>query len=59
MAETWQHLLRGLDVLRLEALEAALGDVDVGDKRVELVDGVLVLVPQPGQADAHPEQRQF
>ena len=39
MAETRRHLLGRLDVLRLEAL----GDVDVGDKRVELVDGVLVL----------------
>jgi hypothetical protein len=39
VAETRRHLLGRLDVLRLEAL----GDVDVGDERVELVDGVLVL----------------
>jgi hypothetical protein len=28
----------------------------VRDEGVELVGGVLVLVPQPGQADAHPDQ---
>ncbi len=33
-----------------------LGDSDVRDEGVELVGGVLVLVPQPGQADAHPDQ---
>merc|ERR1719384_2182390 len=33
----------------------ALGDLDVGDKGVELVDAVLVLVPEPGEADPHPE----
>ncbi len=33
-----------------------LGNSDVRDEGVELVGGVLVLVPQPGQADAHPDQ---
>ncbi len=33
-----------------------LGDSDVRDEGVELVGRVLVLVPQPGQADAHPDQ---
>ena len=39
----------------MKALEATLGDVDVGYEGVELVHGVLVLVPQPRQADAHAE----
>ena len=46
---------RGLHVLSLESLEASLGDLDMGDKSVQLVDTVLVLIPQPGQADSHSE----
>ena len=46
---------RGLHILSLESLEASLGDLDVGDEGVQLVDAVLVLVPEPGQADPHPE----
>ena len=50
------HILLGrLNILRLKALEATLGDVDIGDEGVELVHRVLVLVPQPGEADAHAE----
>merc|ERR1712233_160025 len=49
------RLLSSLNILRLKALKAALGDVDIGDKGVELVHRVLVLVPQPCQADAHAE----
>ena len=48
-------LSRGFHILGLEPLEAALGDLDVGDEGVELVDAVLVLVPEPGEADPHPE----
>ena len=32
-----------------------LGHGDMGDEGVELVGGVLILVPQPGEAHAHPE----
>ena len=46
---------RGLHVLSLEPLEATLGDLNMGDEGVQLVDAVLVLVPEPGQADPHPE----
>ena len=46
---------RGLHVFSLESLEASLGDLDVGHESVQLVDAVLVLVPEPGQADPHPE----
>ena len=46
---------RGLHVLSLESLEASLGDLDMGDKSVQLVDAVLVLVPEPGKTDPHPE----
>ena len=46
---------RGFNILSLESLEASLGDLDVGDEGVQLVDAVLVLVPEPGQADPHPE----
>ena len=46
---------RGLNVLGLESLESSFGDLDVSDEGVELVDAVLVLVPQPRQADPHPE----
>ena len=38
-------LFSSLDILSLKALEAALGDGDVGDEGVELVHGVLVLIP--------------
>ena len=48
-------LCRGFHILGLEPLEAALGDLDVGDEGVELVDAVLVLVPEPGETDPHPE----
>ena len=51
----WPLLRIGIYVLGLEPLEAALGDLDVGDEGVQLVDAVLVLVPQPGEADAHAE----
>ena len=52
-----RHILLGrcFHVLSLETLERPLGDLDVGDESVELVDAVLVLVPQPRQADAHAE----
>ena len=50
-----KHLLGSFNVLSLKTLEATLGDVDVGYEGVELVHGVLVLVPQPRQADAHAE----
>ena len=52
-----RHILLGrcFHVLSLKALEGSLGDLDVGDESVELVDAVLVLVPQPGQPDPHPE----
>ena len=46
---------RGLHILSLESLEASLGDLDMGDESVQLVDAILVLVPEPGQADPHPE----
>ena len=45
----------GLNILRLESLEPSIGDLDVGDESVQLVDAVLVLVPEPGQPDPHPE----
>ena len=52
-----RHILLGrcFHVLSLETLERPLGDLDVGDESVELVDAVLVLVPQPGQTDPHSE----
>ena len=50
-----KHLLGSFNVLSLKTLEATLGDVDIGDEGVELVHRVLVLVPQPGEADAHAE----
>ena len=50
-----KHLLGSFNVLSLKTLEATLGDVDIGDEGVELVPRVLVLVPQPGEADAHAE----
>ena len=52
-----RHILLGrcFHVLSLKALEGSLGDLDVGDKSVQLVDAVLVLVPEPGKADPHPE----
>ena len=52
-----RHILfcGGFHVLSLETLESSLGDLDVGDESVKLVDAVLVLVPEPGQADPHPE----
>ena len=43
----------GLDVLGLESLEG--GDVDVRDEGVQLVGGVLVLVPHAGEADTDAE----
>ena len=48
-------LSRGFHILGLKPLEASLGDLDVGDEGVELMDAVLVLVPEPGKADPHPE----
>ena len=50
-----QQLFRSFHIFGLEALEATLGDGDIGDEGVQLVDAVLVLVPEPGQADPHPE----
>merc|ERR1712062_239008 len=52
-----RHILfcGSLHVLSLETLESSLGDLDVGDESVKLVDAVLVLVPEPGEADPHPE----
>ena len=44
---------RRLDIFGLETLEG--GDVDVRHEGVELVHGVLVLVPQPGEPDANAE----
>ena len=46
---------RGFNILSLESLEASLGDLDVGHESVQLVDAVLVLVPEPGETDPHPE----
>ena len=43
----------GLNIFRLESLEG--GDVDVRHEGVELVHGVLVLVPQAGKADSNTE----
>jgi hypothetical protein len=50
-------LFRGLDILSLEALEAALGHGDVRDEGVQLVHRVFVLVAHARQADAHPAHR--
>merc|ERR1719220_414407 len=55
MLSSSSFLSRGLNVLGLESLESSFGDLDVSDEGVELVDAVLVLVPQPRQADPHPE----
>merc|ERR1719242_28413 len=50
------QLFRSLNVLGLEALEATLGDGDVGDKGVQLVHRVFVLVTEPSKPDPHPER---
>ena len=48
---------RGFNILSLESLEASLGDLDVGHEGVQLVDAVLVLVPEPGEPNPHPEHQ--
>ena len=57
MIQAYNHcLLRGsLNILGLKTLESSLGDLDMGDQGVELVDRVFILVPESGQTNSHPE----
>ena len=48
-----QSLVRGFNILRLQALERS--NVDVGDQGVELVGRIFVFVAQTGQTNAYSE----